>query len=277
MTNRGDPSRLEQKRRLPQEVGLGDAVCHTDPAARMNTTSRSSESRAQSVRRPLAASVSTAQAQVSARLARRQGDDERPGQGPGCRFDHGASEGARPGEAGARAHTSATPASGFSLAGRQLVDDVLRGLAPRLRHRGDGRQDATGAHRGRWGAGIDAIDKPVRLSKRSRCPPAQVMDPAGTALLTRNSADVGAKVAKTATRHRCVAGAHRRAVARRPSSASSPIARSADDRSPIETRIAARSADATEDRRQRVAPSLPDDKEQLWAQCGRRGCGRPGA
>jgi TolA-binding protein len=160
--------------------------------------------------------------------------------------------------------------------------------------------DARGAGRGRWGARVgllalalaavapapacmttgegdkmqaeisdlrarlDEIDQRDKQYKEQVVRLKKVLDEA-TSLLTRNSADVGAKVAKSeqdiaALQGRIEEMAHAEEVQSRTG---------ADEQSRLETRVA--SLEQTQTKIvDKVAPTMPDDKDQLWQQAGQR-------
>jgi TolA-binding protein len=113
-------------------------------------------------------------------------------------------------------------------------------------------------------ARLDEIDKRDKEYKEQVVKLRAVLDQA-TKLLTRNSADVGAKAAKAeqdiaALQGRMEELAHATELANR---------QSADTQNRLETRLA--SLEQTQTKIvDKVAPSLPDDKEQLWTQAGQR-------
>jgi TolA-binding protein len=113
-------------------------------------------------------------------------------------------------------------------------------------------------------ARLDDIDKRDKEYKEQVVRLRKVLDEA-TALLTRNSADVGAKAAKAeqdiaALQGRIEEIAHGVELANR---------QTADTQNRLETRLA--SLEQTQTKvLDKVAPTLPDDKEQLWTQAGQR-------
>jgi TolA-binding protein len=113
-------------------------------------------------------------------------------------------------------------------------------------------------------ARLDEIDKRDVEYKEQVARLRKVLDQA-TALLTRNSADVGAQAAKAETDIAALQGrmeelAHATELRDR---------QNADDRNRLETRLA--SLEQTQTKIvDRVAPSLPDDKDQLWSQAASR-------
>jgi TolA-binding protein len=125
---------------------------------------------------------------------------------------------------------------------------------------GEKMQAEIAALRGR----LDEIDKRDKEYKEQVVKLRAVLDQA-TKLLTRNSADVGAKAAKAeqdiaALQGRMEELAHATELANR---------QSADTQNRLETRLA--SLEQTQTKIvDKVAPTLPDDKEQLWAQAGQR-------
>jgi TolA-binding protein len=113
-------------------------------------------------------------------------------------------------------------------------------------------------------ARLDEIDKRDKEYKEQVVKLRDVLDKA-TKLLTRNSADVGAKAAKAeqdiaALQGRLEEIAHAAEVQNR---------QSADTQNRLETRIATLEQTQTKIV-DKVAPTLPDDKETLWAQAGQR-------
>jgi TolA-binding protein len=111
---------------------------------------------------------------------------------------------------------------------------------------------------------LDEIDKRDADYKEQVTRLRKVLDQA-TALLTRNSADVGAKAAKAETDIAALQGrieelAHASELRDR---------QIAEDRGRLETRIAGLEQTQTKIV-DKVAPSLPEDKDQLWTQAGAR-------
>jgi TolA-binding protein len=111
---------------------------------------------------------------------------------------------------------------------------------------------------------LDAIDKRDKEYKEQVVRLREVLDKA-TALLTRNSADVGAKAAKAEQdiamlRGRIEELAHAEEQQGRTL---------ADERNRFETRLAALEQTQTKIV-DKVAPTMPDDKEQLWTQASQR-------
>ncbi len=114
---------------------------------------------------------------------------------------------------------------------------------------------------------LDDIDKRDVEYKEQVARLRKVLDQA-TALLTRNSADVGAKAAKAETDIAALQG-RIEDLAHAADQRDQRDRQSADERNRLETRIAA--MEATQTRIvDKVAPTMPDDKEQLWAQAGSR-------
>jgi TolA-binding protein len=113
-------------------------------------------------------------------------------------------------------------------------------------------------------ARLDEIDKRDKEYKEQVVKLRDVLDRA-TKLLTRNSADVGAKAAKAEQDIAALQGkmeeiAHAAEVQNR---------QTADVQNRLETRLA--SLEQTQTKIvDKVAPTLPDDKEQLWTQAGQR-------
>ena len=113
-------------------------------------------------------------------------------------------------------------------------------------------------------ARLDEIDKRDKEYKEQVIRLRKVLDEA-TALLTRNSADVGAKAAKAeqdiaALQGRIEEMAHGVELANR---------QAADTQNRLETRLAGLEQTQTKIV-DKVAPTLPDDKDQLWTQAGQR-------
>jgi TolA-binding protein len=111
---------------------------------------------------------------------------------------------------------------------------------------------------------LDEIDKRDREYKEQVIRLRKVLDEA-TALLTRNSADVGAKAAKSEQDIQAIQGrieelAHNVDLENR---------QGVDARTQFEARLAA--LEQTQNKIvDRVAPEMPSDKDQLWAQAGQR-------
>src|SRR5438270_9362628 len=113
-------------------------------------------------------------------------------------------------------------------------------------------------------ARLDEIDKRDADYKEQVARLRKVLDQA-TALLTRNSADVGAKAAKAEADIAVLQGrieeiAHAQEQRDRQNS---------DERSRLDTRLAALEQTQTKIV-DKVAPSLPDDKDTLWQQAATR-------
>jgi TolA-binding protein len=111
---------------------------------------------------------------------------------------------------------------------------------------------------------LDDIDKRDKEYKEQVLRLRKVLDEA-TALLTRNSADVGAKAAKAeqdiaALQGRIEELAHANELQNRAQT---------DERTRLETRLATLEQTQTKIV-DKVAPTLPDDKDSLWAQAGQR-------
>ncbi len=111
---------------------------------------------------------------------------------------------------------------------------------------------------------LDQIDQRDKEYKEQVVKLRDVLDRA-TKLLTRNSADVGAKAAKAeqdiaALQGRIEELTHAIEVQNR---------QAADERNRFETRLASLEQTATKIV-DKVAPTMPDDKEQLWAQAAQR-------
>src|ERR1051325_2402270 len=114
---------------------------------------------------------------------------------------------------------------------------------------------------------LDDIDKRDAEYKEQVARLRKVLDQA-TALLTRNSADVGAKAAKAETDIAALQGRIEE-LAHAADQRDQRDRQSSDERTRLETRIAALEATQTKIV-DKVAPSMPDDKEQLWSQAGAR-------
>jgi TolA-binding protein len=113
-------------------------------------------------------------------------------------------------------------------------------------------------------ARLDEIDKRDKEYKEQVVRLKKVLDEA-TSLLTRNSADVGAKAAKSeqdiaAMQGRLEEMSHAEEMQAR---------QLADENNRLETRLAALEQTATKIV-DKVAPVMPDDKDQLWTQAGQR-------
>ncbi len=111
---------------------------------------------------------------------------------------------------------------------------------------------------------LDEIDKRDREYKEQVIRLRKVLDEA-TALLTRNSADVGAKAAKAEQDIAAIQGrieelAHNVDLENR---------QGVEARTQFEARLAALEQTQTKIV-DRVAPEMPNDKDQLWAQAGQR-------
>jgi TolA-binding protein len=111
---------------------------------------------------------------------------------------------------------------------------------------------------------LDDIDKRDKEYKEQVVRLKKVLDEA-TSLLTRNSADVGAKAAKAeqdiaALQGRMEETSHAQEVQAR---------QLADENNRLETRLAALEQTQTKIV-DKVAPALPDDKDQLWTQASQR-------
>jgi TolA-binding protein len=111
---------------------------------------------------------------------------------------------------------------------------------------------------------LDEIDKRDADYKEQVARLRKVLDQA-TALLTRNSADVGAKAAKAETDIAELQGR----IEEMAHAAEQRDRQSADERNRLETRVATLEQTQTKIV-DKVAPALPDDKEQLWTQAGAR-------
>jgi len=113
-------------------------------------------------------------------------------------------------------------------------------------------------------ARLDAIDKRDAEYKEQVVRLKKVLDDA-TALLARNSADVGAKAAKNESDIAAVVGR----IEEMNHSLEQQIRLNDDARSRFETRIAA-IEQTTGKIGDKVGLNLPDDKDQLWVQAGQR-------
>ena len=113
-------------------------------------------------------------------------------------------------------------------------------------------------------ARLDEIDKRDKEYKEQVVRLRKVPDEA-TALLTRNSADVGAKAAKAEQDIAALQGR----IEELAHGVEQQNRQMADAENRTDTRLAALEQTQTKIV-DRVAPSLPDDKEQLWTQAGQR-------
>jgi TolA-binding protein len=111
---------------------------------------------------------------------------------------------------------------------------------------------------------LDDIDKRDREYKEQVVRLRKVLDEA-TALLTRNSADVGAKAAKAEQDIAEIQGR----IEEISHTLDANARQSGEERKGLEVRLAALEQIQTKIV-DRVAPVLPDDKEQLWQQAGQR-------
>jgi len=111
---------------------------------------------------------------------------------------------------------------------------------------------------------LDEIDQRDKEYKEQVVRLRKVLDEA-TRLLTRNSADVGAKAAKA---EQDIAGLQGR-LEEINHSLEQQARQASDDRTHLETRLAALEQTQTKIV-DKVAPALPDDKEQLWQQAAQR-------
>ena len=111
---------------------------------------------------------------------------------------------------------------------------------------------------------LDEIDKRDREYKEQVIRLRKVLDEA-TALLTRNSADVGAKAAKAEQDIQAIQGR----IEELAHSVDLENRQGVEARTQFEARFAA--LEQTQNKIvDRVAPEMPNDKEQLWAQAGQR-------
>ena len=113
-------------------------------------------------------------------------------------------------------------------------------------------------------ARLDEIDKRDKEYKEQVVRLKKVLDEA-TALLTRNSADVGAKVAKSEQDIAALQG-HIEELSH---NSEQQARQSTEAQNRLETRLAA--LEQTQSKIvDRVAPEMPGDKDQLWTQAGQR-------
>jgi TolA-binding protein len=111
---------------------------------------------------------------------------------------------------------------------------------------------------------LDAIDKRDVEYKAQVVRLKKVLDEA-TALLARNSADLGAKAAKNEADVAALTGR----IEELNHTLEQQVRQSSDDRNRLETRLAA--LEQTQGKiADKVALNMPDDKEQLWSQAGQR-------
>ncbi|HEX3698989.1 MAG TPA: tetratricopeptide repeat protein [Polyangia bacterium] len=113
-------------------------------------------------------------------------------------------------------------------------------------------------------ARLDDIDKRDAEYKEQVARLRKVLDQA-TALLTRNSADVGAKAAKAETDIAALQGR----IEELTHAQDQRDRQNTDDRTQLNNRLAALEQTQTKIV-DKVAPSLPDDKDQLWQQASSR-------
>jgi TolA-binding protein len=113
-------------------------------------------------------------------------------------------------------------------------------------------------------ARLDDIDKRDKEYKEQVVRLRKVLDEA-TALLTRNSADVGAKAAKAEQDIAALQGR----IEEMAHNVDQQNRQTADQENRLETRLAALEQTQTKIV-DKVAPTLPDDKEQLWTQAQQR-------
>ena len=111
---------------------------------------------------------------------------------------------------------------------------------------------------------LDDIDKRDKEYKEQVVRLRKVLDEA-TALLTRNSADVGAKAAKAEQDIAALQGR----IEEMAHNVDQQNRQTADQENRLETRLAALEQTQTKIV-DKVAPTLPDDKEQLWTQAQQR-------
>ena len=113
-------------------------------------------------------------------------------------------------------------------------------------------------------ARLDEIDKRDKEYKEQVVRLRKVLDEA-TRLLTRNSADVGAKAAKAEQDIAALQGR----IEELSHTVDQETRQSTDERNRLDTRLAALEQTQTKIV-DKVAPTLPDDKDQLWTQAGQR-------
>lgn len=111
---------------------------------------------------------------------------------------------------------------------------------------------------------LDAIDRRDAQYKEQVVRLKKVLDEA-TALLTRNSADVGAKAAKNESEIAVLMGR----IEEMNHAIEPQLRQAATDRALIESRLAALEQTASKIA-DKVALTMPEDKEQLWTQAGQR-------
>ena len=111
---------------------------------------------------------------------------------------------------------------------------------------------------------LDDIDKRDKEYKEQVIRLRKVLDEA-TALLTRNSADVGAKAAKAEQDIAALQGR----IEEISHTVEQSERQSTDERTRLDTRLAALEQTQTKIV-DRVAPEMPSDKDQLWTQAGQR-------
>jgi TolA-binding protein len=111
---------------------------------------------------------------------------------------------------------------------------------------------------------LDDIDKRDKEYKEQVIRLRKVLDEA-TALLTRNSADVGAKAAKAEQDIAALQGR----IEEISHAVEQSERQSTDDRARLDTRLATLEQTQTKIV-DRVAPEMPSDKDQLWTQAGQR-------
>ncbi len=141
---------------------------------------------------------------------------------------------------------------------------TLAGLAPAAGCVTSGEGDKMQADIADLRARLDEIDKRDKEYKEQVVRLKKVLDEA-TGLLTRNSADVGAKAAKAEQDIAAIQGrldemTHAEELQTRAA---------ADESNRLETRLAALESTQTKIV-DKVAPTMPDDKDQLWSQASQR-------
>jgi TolA-binding protein len=164
--------------------------------------------------------------------------------------------------AGRRIDVSTSPGSKLAQLAALAAIAVGLGAAPGCMTSGEGEKMQ--AELTDLRARLDEIDKRDKEWKDQVVRLRKVLDEA-TSLLTRNSADVGAKAAKAeqdiaALQGRLEEMSHAQELQTR---------QSTDERNRLETRLATLEQTQTKIV-DRVAPTMPDDKDQLWTQAGQR-------
>jgi TolA-binding protein len=148
------------------------------------------------------------------------------------------------------------------VAGALLLASLAGGGLPACMTSGEGekmRADITSLQ-----AKLDEIEKRDKDYKEQVVRLRTVLDQA-TKLLTRNSADVGAKAAKAEQDIAVLQGR----IEELTHSIEQQTRQSIDERNRLETRLAALEQTQTKIV-DKVAPTMPDDKDQLWQQAAQR-------